>query len=108
MRQTPLVGEKLWFGPRRFGWGWDPVSWHGWAVLIATCVVAVKAPSTIISLSVIAALIVCCVLKGTSPGGPAARKQLKQSRGDPPLVHGGGDDLPDLRGITRKMQNRRR
>lgn len=26
--------KKLWFRARRFGWGWYPVSWQGWAVSI--------------------------------------------------------------------------
>ncbi len=34
MRTTPLLGTKLWFGPRRHGWGWRPMSWEGWAVVL--------------------------------------------------------------------------
>ena len=29
-----------WFEPRRGGWGWTPISWHGWAVTIAFIVLA--------------------------------------------------------------------
>src|ERR1019366_1097023 len=25
VRTAPLIGRKAWFGPRRFGWGLDPV-----------------------------------------------------------------------------------
>ena len=24
-----------WFAPRRFGWGWTPISWQGWALTLA-------------------------------------------------------------------------
>lgn len=26
--------KKLWFRAKRFGWGWFPVSWEGWAVTV--------------------------------------------------------------------------
>jgi hypothetical protein len=29
------VTDHLWFKARAFGWGWTPVSFEGWAVLIA-------------------------------------------------------------------------
>ncbi len=83
MRLKPLVGQKPWFGPHLLGWGLGPVSWQGWAVTIVTVAVAVKAPSlfpgatgSVVKFGALAALIVCCMLKGTSPGGPAARRQL--------------------------------
>ncbi len=25
---------KLWFKARQYGWGWDPVSWQGWVVVL--------------------------------------------------------------------------
>lgn len=27
--------RKLWFRARRFGWGWYPAAWQGWAVTVA-------------------------------------------------------------------------
>ena len=24
-----------WFEPRRGGWGWNPISWQGWAITLA-------------------------------------------------------------------------
>ncbi|HYF28987.1 MAG TPA: hypothetical protein VEA36_01315 [Candidatus Paceibacterota bacterium] len=27
--------RKLWFRAKRFGWGWYPASWQGWAVTVA-------------------------------------------------------------------------
>lgn len=29
MRHNPLV---TWFRPKRFGYGWSPATWEGWAV----------------------------------------------------------------------------
>lgn len=29
-----------WFAPRRFGWGWTPISWQGWAITLAFIVLA--------------------------------------------------------------------
>ena len=26
--------QKLWFKAKRYGWGWYPCSWQGWAVLL--------------------------------------------------------------------------
>lgn len=26
--------RKLWFRAKRFGWGWYPVTWQGWAVTV--------------------------------------------------------------------------
>jgi ABC-type cobalamin transport system permease subunit len=27
--------KKLWFRRKRYGWGWYPVTWQGWAVTLA-------------------------------------------------------------------------
>lgn len=29
------VTDTAWFGPKRWGWGWSPASWQGWAVTLA-------------------------------------------------------------------------
>lgn len=26
--------KKLWFKAKRFGWGWTPCTWQGWAILV--------------------------------------------------------------------------
>ncbi len=26
--------RKAWFKPKKFGWGWAPISWEGWLVTI--------------------------------------------------------------------------
>jgi len=33
---------RLWFGPKRLGWGISPRTWEGWAVtglIVATCII---------------------------------------------------------------------
>lgn len=74
VRVTPLVGRKLWFGPRGWGgWGWSPVSWEGWAVCIvgvAFAIVGQRWLSKGVVVAVTSVLILGpCVLKGSSPGG---------------------------------------
>lgn len=29
-----MKNKKLWFKAKNFGWGWYPVSWQGWCVLV--------------------------------------------------------------------------
>jgi hypothetical protein len=26
--------KKRWFGPKKWGWGWRPVTWQGWLVVL--------------------------------------------------------------------------
>lgn len=28
-----MITKKMWFKSKRYGWGWTPSSWEGWAVL---------------------------------------------------------------------------
>jgi hypothetical protein len=28
------ITQTAWFGPKRWGWGWSPASWQGWAVTL--------------------------------------------------------------------------
>jgi hypothetical protein len=30
----PKLTKKPWFGPKRWGWGWRPISWQGWLVVL--------------------------------------------------------------------------
>ena len=70
----------MWFGPKRFGWGWGPVSWEGWAAIVGGGLVAavlrqkgrVRA-GQLLGLGVL----VLCYLKGTEPGG---RRKLEEFR----------------------------
>jgi hypothetical protein len=87
MRTKPLLGSKVWFGPRRMGWGLSPVTAEGWAVLgIGVAAIAVLAAldphSRWLILIVVAVMVLITFLKGTSPGGPDAREQFQASRND--------------------------
>lgn len=31
--------KKLWFKRRRYGWGWTPVSWQGWVIILIFLVI---------------------------------------------------------------------
>lgn len=35
------MNEKLWFKRKRYGWGWFPITWQGWAVTIGYSVLVV-------------------------------------------------------------------
>lgn len=75
MRVQPLIGRKVWFGPRRLGWGWSPVTAEGWAVLAGGVAAAIALASTVrhapwVSLIAVAVMLAIIFLKGTSPGGP--------------------------------------
>jgi hypothetical protein len=87
MRLEPLIGQKAWFGPRRFGWGLSPVSVEGWtataasiAAIVILVTVAHKARWS--ALIVVAALLLLTFLKGTSPGGPSQWKEFNAKRGN--------------------------
>jgi hypothetical protein len=82
MRTAPLVGTKAWFGPRRLGWGLEPISIEGWGSTVAFVALArmakKRAPESrwarhVLGLSFLA----LTLLKGTSPGGKRARAALR-------------------------------
>jgi hypothetical protein len=89
MRTEPLVGTKLWFGPRDGGWGWEPISWQG-RIVEVVYLLAMVAPIPILrgdlttffmiawGLGWTAALVTACVLKGTSGGGAAERAEFRR------------------------------
>jgi len=29
-----MKNKKLWFKAKRFGWGWQPISWQGWIITL--------------------------------------------------------------------------
>ena len=86
VRVKPVVGDVPWFGPRRAGWGWSPITWQGWVATVGV-LVAVVASVLVhdgvalgLSVALLPVLIVMCVLKGTSPGGPAAWRTFQRAR----------------------------
>ena len=85
MRVTPVVGRKVWFAPRRIGWGLSPVSVEGWAVTVGMVGVSMVAarrkelpgwsPHVLMVM-----LLILTVLKGTSPGGAGARSKFEEAK----------------------------
>jgi hypothetical protein len=85
VRVAPVVGDKVWFAPRRIGWGLSPVSVEGWAVTLGMVGVGMVAarrrdlpgwsPHVLMVL-----LLILTVLKGTSPGGAGARSRFEEAR----------------------------
>ncbi|TAN22203.1 MAG: hypothetical protein EPN30_09130 [Actinomycetota bacterium] len=81
MRTSPILGEKAWFGPRKFGWGLSPRSAEGWIsslLAIGATVFATRKwperPATRFLPGI--GLMLLVLFKGTSPGGPRARRKL--------------------------------
>jgi hypothetical protein len=85
MRTSPLVGKKAWFGPRRLGWGLEPVSVEGWVVTVAGFVasrwVARRTGGNRLFKHLVGiAFLTTALLKGTSPGGRKARRVFNEAR----------------------------
>jgi len=80
----PIVGRKVWFGPRRFGWGLEPVSVEGWLVGVSAVLLSVAARRTdryrAPARWMVGLLVVVTLLKGTTPGGSDARRKLLDAR----------------------------
>jgi hypothetical protein len=80
-----VIGKKAWFGPRRLGWGLEPVSLEGWVItvggLVASRWVAKRTEGRrlfrhLVGLGVVA----IALLKGSSPGGRKARRAFNEAR----------------------------
>jgi hypothetical protein len=85
MRITPVVGRKAWFGPRRLGWGLEPVSREGWIVTLIFAILALLAGRTKLNSRSIkyafgAGFLLFMILKGAAPGGAGARADFDAAR----------------------------
>lgn len=71
-----MITKHPWFGPKRIGWGWRPVSWEGWAITALSVAVVVAASivfghtsmTIYVAIGAVAALVLVCLLTGSSPG----------------------------------------
>ena len=77
------VTRKPWFGPRRlFGWGWSPITWQGWGVIVlfiagVACAVIFLHSVALILLAeavLIVALVVVCYLTSGPPTATWGKK----------------------------------
>jgi hypothetical protein len=67
--------ERPWFGPKRFGWGWTPVTWQGWLVVVAFLAAVVLSGFYLAGAARVAVVVVLIVvltlvawLTGDAPG----------------------------------------
>ena len=44
------MSERPWFGPKRRGIGWTPVTWEGWLVTLCSMVIVVGVNLLIVAL----------------------------------------------------------
>ena len=84
------VTRTAWFGPKRWGWGWSPVSWQGWVVTVAFAAVGqilrnVLPPrrAALMALAMVAAFLGVVVLTGDPPG---SRRRPTASDTGPPAA----------------------
>jgi hypothetical protein len=75
--------KKLWFRAKRFGWGWYPITWQGWLIVLGFVVIMTLNGFRINSISqsvteefinyasqtiiLVGILIVICYLNGEKP-----------------------------------------
>ena len=85
VRMTPMLGRKPWFGPRRYGWGLNPITFEGWATIIVGIAAVIIIAATTkhhawLAFLVVIALIAVVFIKGTSPGGRAEWEEFHNAR----------------------------
>lgn len=107
MRIRPIIGRKAWFGPKSLGWGWGPIAWEGWIAGVVFIAIVSLYPilfddthRDVVALSATGALILLCLLKGTSPGGPDRAAEYKRLSRQRPALTGGdalGEEAPASR-----------
>ena len=82
--------RRQWFGPRRWGWGYQPVTWEGWTVTVLALVLLLGADPWVIGpygggagvvyfVVVVGALLAVCAFKGTI-GGHEEWREFRQRR----------------------------
>lgn len=84
MRDRPVIGRKVWFGPRQdgLGWGWRSVSWEGHVTFVLFLLTALGYPIAVggervgvVTAGAVVGIIGIALLKGSRPGG---RKQAEE------------------------------
>ncbi len=77
------TNRKLWFKAKMYGWGWQPVSWEGWVILLLYVIATVlhfinvdkyahSASDTLINFAIpfiinTSFLLIICYAKGERP-----------------------------------------
>ena len=69
---------SVWFKAKQYGWGWFPVTWQGWTVILVYCALVVLlmwfaqwrllTPAFVLGIVLLViALIAVCYVKGERP-----------------------------------------
>jgi bifunctional oligoribonuclease and PAP phosphatase NrnA len=121
-----MTTEKLWFKAKRYGWGWYPVSYEGWIVMLIYLLLVVfffvtidafthSASDTLIGFSLPFIGITCfflsiCYVKGEAPHwrwgytGPSGKLWRKIRKADRILLHCHPSPDPDSVGSVLAMK----
>lgn len=75
-----MITKGPWFGPKRYGWGWTPVSWQGWLataafIAVVGAAIAYFRPSItalVIGLVSFAVYLGVILLTASRPGRPGS------------------------------------
>ncbi len=57
--------STLWFKAKRYGWGWYPVTWQGWVVLVVYVGLALAFSLTVDETSSVREVVFTCLLPVT-------------------------------------------
>jgi len=71
-----MKNNKIWFKRKLYGWGWTPVTWEGWAVLLGWLILFIFSVSKVdhegvkniwVAFAFTGILIYICYKKGEKP-----------------------------------------
>lgn len=71
-----VMKKQLWFKRKTYGWGWVPVTWQGWLVILVWAGIFALTilgfdhewlKNTVLALILVIMLIGICVVKGEKP-----------------------------------------
>ncbi|HEY0889935.1 MAG TPA: hypothetical protein VGE38_10020 [Nocardioides sp.] len=84
---------SYWFKRRRYGWGWVPVTWQGWAVIIGFVVLVVggaltlgEADDGVAGFLVYVAVLVVALFAISRVKGPSPRWRWGRTDADDPAT----------------------
>ena len=82
------MSSRYWFRAKRYGWGWTPVTWQGWATLAVFVALLAADALTFPPRKALSAYIACGV------GLTVLLLAVCWRKGEPPRWRWGDDDRP--------------
>lgn len=82
------MSTRYWFRAKRYGWGWTPVTWQGWATLVGFVALVAGATLAFPARKALPAYVACVV------GLTVLLLGVCWLRGEPPRWRWGSDDRP--------------